>query len=384
MKKILIATYGLYSGGVETSLLSLLNTIKDKYEITLLLLKKEGIHLNDVPTNIKIIELPFKKDYYNIFKNVNDVSGLLSKMLLFYFKLKNKVFTLFKKRKNANSYFLKYTKSIDENFDIAIDYHGYGYFGTGYIAEIINAERKYTWIHSSNLEWVNDTIQFFEKFNIIFAVSNYAKEEFLKKFPEYTNKLDVFYNLMDYSNMYQKADEFIPILDEGANNILTIGRLEKEKGYDLLLDIAKILNENKIKFKWYIIGKGSLYNHLKNRITDECIYNVELLGEQRNPYPYFKTTDIYVQTSNFEGYGLTIAEAKAFCKPIICSDIPTFKEQIEDGITGFVCKQTSSAFANKITEIINDSEIKEKFIKNLNKQNKYSQIIDLDKFEKKK
>ncbi len=382
MKKMLIATYGLYSGGVETSLLSLLNTIKNNYNITLLVLKEEGIHLKDIPSNIKVMTIPFKNDYFNIFKNTSEIKRISEKIVLLYYKLINKSFTLFKSRKLANSYFIKYTKELEGEFDIAIDYHGYGYFGTGYVAKKVRAKRKYTWIHSSDLEWVNNTIQFFNCFDKIFAVSNYAKEEFSRKYSKFDNKLDVFYNIIDYKKIFEQSEEFVPRFEKDLINILTVGRLEKEKGYDLLLDIAKELKDNNIKFNWYIIGKGSLKEHLTKRVNYENLTsNVILLGEQKNPYPYFKYTDIYVQTSNFEGYGLTIAEAKAFCKPIVCSDIPTFKEQIENNKNGFVCEQEPSKFKDKILEIINDEYITNKFIKNLKKQLLVANVDTIEKLE---
>ena len=53
-----------------------------------------------------------------------------------------------------------------------------------------------------------------------------------------------------------------------------------------------------------------------------------------NPYKYIKNGDIYVQPSRFEGYGITIAEAKALNKPIVASNIPEFKEQL---ITNYFC-----------------------------------------------
>lgn len=166
------------------------------------------------------------------------------------------------------------------------------------------------------------------------------KRNSLKKYPKLASKTDIFYNIIDYEKIYSLSDEFVPKFTNEQTNILTVGRLEKEKGYDLLLDTAIELKKNGITFKWYIIGDGSLKKHISKRITDNNLEDyVIMLGSQKNPYPFFKETDIYVQTSNFEGYGLTIAEAKAFCKSIVCTNIPTFKEQIIDYENGYLCKQ---------------------------------------------
>ena len=55
MKKILFSAYSLDVGGIETALITLLKNIKNDYEITLCLEKKEGIFLNELPQNVKII-----------------------------------------------------------------------------------------------------------------------------------------------------------------------------------------------------------------------------------------------------------------------------------------------------------------------------------------
>jgi len=56
VKKILFAAYSLDVGGIETALINLLKEICNDYEITLVLEKKEGIFLKELPENINVIE----------------------------------------------------------------------------------------------------------------------------------------------------------------------------------------------------------------------------------------------------------------------------------------------------------------------------------------
>ena len=86
MKKILIASYNLDFGGIETSLINLLKNFDlNKYNITLVLEKKEGVFLNDVPSGIKIKEYKVS-DNKNIFirKFINLLKRI--KWLLFNYK----------------------------------------------------------------------------------------------------------------------------------------------------------------------------------------------------------------------------------------------------------------------------------------------------------
>ena len=86
MKKILFSAYSMDVGGIETALITLLKSIKDKYDITLVLEKKEGIFLNEIPTNIKVIT--YKPNNFKIIvirKIINFI-----KQQLFKLKYKNK------------------------------------------------------------------------------------------------------------------------------------------------------------------------------------------------------------------------------------------------------------------------------------------------------
>jgi glycosyltransferase involved in cell wall biosynthesis len=359
MKKILISAYGMYSGGVESSLINLLKIINKKYEITLLLIKKDGAHMQDIPSNIKIITLPFIDEKYNIFLDTKEIKNNRKKIFLFLYKIKNKIYTLINRRDLANEKFLQYIKPLNEEYDIAIDYHSYGNILTGYIAKKVDAKKKFTWIHSSKFGWIKYVDRYLDYYDKFFAVSGFAKDEFCKEYPKYENKVDVFYNILDCDTIYQKSKEFTPKYKSDSINILTVGRLSQEKGYDLLIDIAKNLSESDIKFKWYVIGNGLLYKHIIKRIKNEKLeQKVILLGDKKNPYPFFRYADIYVQTSSFEGFGLTIAEAKIFSLPIVCSNIPTFIEQIDNNNTGYICEQNNNSFSEKIINLINDKNIR--------------------------
>ena len=69
MKKILVFTNALYSGGVEISLINLLKELSKiaEYKVTLMLLSKEGIYKDYIPSNIEIKTLKFSNKYYDIY-----------------------------------------------------------------------------------------------------------------------------------------------------------------------------------------------------------------------------------------------------------------------------------------------------------------------------
>ena len=89
-----------------------------------------------------------------------------------------------------------------------------------------------------------------------------------------------------------------------------------------------------------------------------------MLGSRQNPYPYIKNSDIYVQPSIWEGFGITVSEAKILSKPIVVSNINEFKEQIIEDYTGLIFNDADE-MASKIEMLLSDSELRNKLICNL-------------------
>ena len=78
-----------------------------------------------------------------------------------------------------------------------------------------------------------------------------------------------------------------------------------------------------------------------------------------------KHCDLYVQPSRHEGYVITLVEARALCLPILSSDIPSAREQIQDGINGYVAELSAEAIADKIEYLYNNPSQMEKTVKYL-------------------
>lgn len=161
-----------------------------------------------------------------------------------------------------------------------------------------------------------------------------------------------------------EQDEVIPFKD--SFNIVTVGRLTEQKGYDIAIKAASILKKRKINFVWYAIGGGRDEEKLKKLVEKCCLENqFVFLGRKRNPYPYMKHCDLYVQPSRHEGYVITLVEARALCLPILSSDIPSAREQIQDGINGYVAELSAEAIADKIEYLYNNPSQMEKTVKYL-------------------
>jgi glycosyltransferase involved in cell wall biosynthesis len=215
-------------------------------------------------------------------------------------------------------------------------------------------------------------------------VSENAKLIFDEKFPQYSNKTNTFNNIVSKSNLEQLASEGETFSDnyEGLK-ILTLGRLSIEKGQQMIPDIVYKLKLEGLKFRWYIIGNGNLFNDLKAQIKQLNIDNeLVLLGSKLNPYCYVKNCDLYVQTSFHEGYCLTVHEAKIFDKPVVVTNVASASNLIVNNKDGLIVPISSAGIYKGLRTLLLDTERRTAFAQNLIAKETVNEINKLVKLIK--
>lgn len=363
MKDIIIITKKMELGGTEVSLLNTIYEL-EKYDvkITLALMKKQGILLDKIPKNVEVIEI-LNDDQNKYFEKISINYNLKLFIKVFLAKVLKKI--------NISWFYDLLLKKIENNnlkeYDLAIDYHGYGYFGTPYTIEKIKAKKKVTFIHDEKIEWLNIVQKWIGKFDKIYCVSKSCRVDVQRLFPKLEKKLDIYRNIIDKDKILALSKDKIENLPKNKIKLLTIGRLEYQKGYDMLIKVANNLDKN--KFIWYIIGDGSLKTTIKNDVKMAGLENnIILLGTKTNPYPYLRQSDIYVQPSRHEGYGIAIAEARCLNKPILATNLDCINEQIENGITGILCDFEEQEFTANIKRLMNNENLRKSLSSNLKKK----------------
>lgn len=382
-KKIVLFADKLESGGVEVSLVNFINkVIEDKrnIDITLVLLKAKGIYLENLEKKCNIIEIPIKDKIYietldKRFNNIKCIKGISNKLKFIYMKLLRVI-----SRERYYKRILEKTQNLDEQYDLAIDFHGYGYLGTCYAIDKVDAKNKILFIHDENIKWVEKIkhwLKFYDKF---YCVSESCAEILKQEYSEVTGKTEIFHNIINQKEIIEKSLESIDItMTHESINLLTIGRLEYQKGYDLLIDICKELRKEEICFRWYVIGTGSEKEKIEKWINENNLQQeIILLGMKKNPYPYLKACDIYVQPSRHEGYGIAIAEARCLNKPIVATNIKCIEEQIINNKTGVLCEFNKDVFIKEIKKLIQNEDYRKLFSENL-KKDRIKTKNDIDK-----
>ncbi|MCQ9626451.1 glycosyltransferase [Cetobacterium somerae] len=318
-KKIRITISTLNGGGAEKVLINLLKELNDEYMIDLFLITKQGVYLKEVPKEITI--------NYNFEPLISDnwLKKVKNSMIARY---KNIIWKL-----DCSYIYNKNKKKYD--YEIA--------FLEGVSTQIVsksknNNTKKIAWIHTDLIKHrvLDKSIErkIYKKFDTIICVSNQAKESFLELYPEYKKKVKVIYNLINKKEILEKSN-FELNNEFQYLNIISVGRLVKAKGYDILLNACELLLAKKIYFKLIILGEGPEENELKKYIKYNKLEEyIKLKSFKENPYPYIKKADIFVLASRYEGFSLVLAEAIVLEKPIIATTCTGPNEILNNGKYG--------------------------------------------------
>ena len=145
-----------------------------------------------------------------------------------------------------------------------------------------------------------------------------------------------------------------PILDSGAAVIIGAGNLESWKGFSDLINAFHIVRSAG-NAKLIILGDGSLKYILENEILRLGLdKDVFLMGNKKNPYQYFRKSDVFVLSSYVEGMPNVLIEAIACGCTIVSTDCKTGPaEIISDGVNGYLTQVGNiEMMANKINQAI--------------------------------
>lgn len=343
MKKLLFAAYDMNVGGIETSLLTLLNYLIDtkKYDITLVLEKKQGIFLSQLDSKIKIIEYNPSQEKNILLRKVANFSKRLEFILLY----KNK-------------------------FDFSASFATYSLVSS-FVARIASKNNT-LWGHADYKILFNnnesEVIKFFtklkyNKFKHIIFVSKQACKSFIEIFPESKKKVLHCNNLINDKKILELSEEYVEMEKDNTYTFINLGRHdEHQKRLTKIIKAAIHLKNDKLKFRILFIGEGKDTNIYKQQVEENNLQDViKFLGVKKNPYPYLKLSDSVILTSAYEGYPVVFLEAFILNKPIITTNVSDAIEQIQNKFGQVVSGDEEHIYKTMKNFIQNGYTIKEKF-----------------------
>lgn len=313
MKKIAIFQSELSVGGIQKSLVNLLNSIDyDKFQVDLYLSRKDK--------------------FWNV--------TFPEKLNIRYLKRTPKIFAFlpFELSKSL----LRYDFSDVSEYDLAVDFNSYQ-VSCAVGALTVPAKRRVMWIHNDvrikhRNEWKYRVLWFFFKdkfkyYDEFVPVSAALKEPFIDLSGMSGKKFTVIENLINVEEIREKMllepDDLS--LDSSCINFVALGRLCHQKGYDIMLEEFAKACMVRNDLRLYIIGDGPECSAIEQQIRSLGLGDkVFLMGRKENPYCYMNRMDAFISTSRYEGQPLNIMEAMVVGLPLYCSkNLECYTEGLE-------------------------------------------------------
>lgn len=190
--------------------------------------------------------------------------------------------------------------------------------------------------------------------DVTVVLTEQSRQAYIEKLKRSPERIRTIYNWID-NEIIEKSG----VYEEMSTCLLTAGRFSHEKGYDMLVEVAKRLYEKTRDFTWEIYGEGDMFDEIKKRIQEYGLENhVILKGLTNHMYDCYKGHAMYVLTSYREGLPLVLLEAKANMLPLISFDIVSGPaEIIHDGKDGVLIPPYDlDKMAETIADLLADKE----------------------------
>lgn len=354
-KRIIFVHQALWIGGIETALVNLLNQFDyNKYEVTCLIIQSDTTLADRIPKQCKLLVLDryttvscHKKYRYGRLYGYTQPVKNPSKIHRIFMGVTPAVKWI------ENRLYIKYVQNFmkDKMYDTCIIYSD----TTAEMAcRAIRAKKYLMFYHHGAIRHVYHDRIGYEKSDRIIAVSEYLSKKLKKFIPQCTDKIVAIHNIINYQELRRKAE--MPIkekFDHRVVNIVTCGRISDEKGMDIAVKTCGwLVSHGYSAIRWWIIGGGPDENKVKKLILEMHLEAyICMVGMKKNPYPYIKNADLYVQPSRFEGYPMTVLEALVLGQPVISTNNTGAKEIIQDKETGYLCEVNEKALGNAIVDV---------------------------------
>lgn len=373
-KKILFVINTMGQGGAEMALLELLRRLDaEEYDIALLVLLGQGELIDRLPSYVRLLNKEYDSTSVLTAEGRRHLARHMLKTMLsrgaifrgLPYLIKQLFIMVKNKRFLADKLLWRVAAmgapKIRESFDLAVAFLEGG--SAYYVADYVDAETKAGFIH---IDYVQAGYtrsldrDCYTRFKKVFCVSEEVREVFATVYPEVSG--EVFHNLISRGRIREMAEEPGGFSDDfDGVRILTVGRLNAQKGLEVSIRALKLLKEAGVRARWYVLGEGDERTRLEACIREQGLEEDFLLpGTVSNPYPYFAQADIYVHATRYEGKSIAIQEAQILGCAVLVSDCSGNREQVEDGVDGLLCEFAEASVRDGILRLLREEGLRER------------------------
>lgn len=352
MRIVYIVKYIAQYGGLDRVISYKMNYLAEKlgYEVYLLTYE-QGNHPQSFPLSSKIKHIDINVRFFTRHKY-----SLLKRMYLYF----NMRFD-FKKRINEN------LAAINPDIVVTTTY------SYTLLDILMNISKKYKIVVESHVDRNSILKQNdFLYSKLMFFIAKLYDKCLLRSL----NKCDVFVTLTEgdcnqWTGLQNKMviPNPISLNSKGCSSlkekrIISVGRLEPQKGFDMLIDAWKIVSEKHKDWSLDIYGDGGLRESLEKQIqklnlSDSCTIH----RSTENIEDKYIESSIYVMSSLYEGFGLVLVEAMSFGIPCVSFDCPYGPSDIiSNNVDGILVEPKNiSKLAEAICMLIEDEQKRMQF-----------------------
>ncbi len=321
-KRIMFFLPLLNGGGAERVVLTLLKHLdKSRFEPILVLLKNEGRYAGMVPEEIEVIDLQASQARNAVFKIIKIIRTRKPDIVFTTLAYLNLIIAMLRPLFSKKTLFIARESNT---------------------VSIRNKREKYPHL----FDWLYRHV--YQNFDLIVTQAEFMKKDLITNYGIVPEKMVVIYNPVDTRTVTQLSTQASADLPKNVCNLLAVGKLGYQKGFDLLLEAMCELDE---RYYLTILGEGSDHEALQKQIEMNNLQNhVTLAGFAQNPYAFMKAADLLVLSSRFEGLPNVVLEANTCGTPVVAFDAAGGTgEIIHDGKNGFlVTPFDTHAFAQTI------------------------------------
>ncbi len=234
----------------------------------------------------------------------------------------------------------------------------------------------------------------YSKANIIIAVSNGASTNLIKFFRLNPKNVETIYYGINSHGIRTQLIKKIPsnyqyLFDNKTQNIISVGRLVPQKDFMTLIKAYELVHKQNARTRLIIVGDGEDKNKLTSYVNDKGLTSyVIFLPWQQNIYAFLNKCDLFVLSSNYEGFPYILLEALSCHIPIVATNTSYGpQELLDDGKYGILVPvEDIESMSSAIIKILSNNQLKKTIvhlansrIKNYSLQNmllQYSGLIE--------
>lgn len=372
----LILIYSLQGGGVERTLVNLLNRLGDEVkEVLLVVGVAGGVLEKELPADVECRYL-FRSDF-----------------------LARVCFWLFRRAIFRSPLKMLWNQRVPEHFDFMVSF--LDCFLTDLVAGSTRTEKKVCLVRANyesdpdfglsslspaRRKWLIENR--YRPLDRIAFVSRSARDGFVNSIAELSN-FEILPILFSPEEVRRRAEEQIHLSTDAfmqpeCFQFVCVGRLVPVKGHDLLIDACGILMNDGCRFHLHLVGDGPCRESLQQQVERKGLSSyVTFHGFQKNPYPIVAMADAKILPSISEAMPTVICEALVLGVPVLGSDCPGCKDILNDGEYGVVFKRDKNDLAKKMKDFIQSPDLVEGWRKRGNAwASSYNEDVVLDRYRR--